>query len=292
MELIPKNSIPDTVDNQIQCIIGNKSGSQNPTMITKMIQYFNDNNISFGVEEIVDGINRKRQFMKDLRNIIFKDKMRFCGGVSGLESKSFEDNDLILYSVADVNGKYYLTGFATIILKEDSHFILDYLCGDLLMTNIGKSFLNFIKKMVYSIDKKGIIELESIRNEVTTNFYKSQNFRNNGNLFLWKYHNNEKDRKNMRSVSDIFRSFRASKSKYLEPTPPILESYHFDTPTSLRSIHSPRKSSRKSPRKSPRSSQKSPRRTRKDYFLEGFLPLVRKSHVTRSRKSKYSRRTI
>ncbi len=285
MELIPKNIIPDTVVNEIQCIIATKKNSQNPMMIAKMIQYFNDNNISYGTEEIVDDVNRKRQFMKDLRDIIFKNKMRLCGGVSGIESKSFEDNDLILYSVANVNDKYYLTGFATITAQKDSRFILEYLCGDLLMTNIGKSFLNFIKKMVYSIDKKGTIELESIRNEVTTNFYKSQNFRNNvttTNLFLWKYHNNEKDRKNMRSASSIFTSIRSSKSKYLEPTPPILESYNFVTPTSLRSIHSPRKSP----------SRKSPRRTRKDYFLEGFLPLARKSHVTRTRKSMYARRTI
>ena len=272
MELIPPNIIPVTVENQIQCIITNKNTPQ----ILEVIRYFEKNNISVGIEEIVGGVNMKIKFMKDLRNIIFRDKRRFCAGVSGLESKSFEYNDLILYSVANVGGKYYLTGFATININEGYRFVLEYLCGDLLLKNMGKSFLNFIKKMVYSLDKRGTIELESVRNEVTINFYKSQYFRNTGNHFLWKYHNHPKDRANIKQANDIFLSHRATIAKYLQSGHLPLESYYFITPTSFNSMKSPR----------------SPRRTRKDYFREGFFPLARKPHVYMEHKRAYTRKTI
>jgi len=125
-----------------------------------------------------------------LRSIIDRNNHnRFCKlvGESAIFSNFNKKDVIIILTYSTLDGENYITGFATLNIKEGS---IDFLCTDLQYSGIGSNLMTFIKLFVVNVLNKNTIYLQSIRNNRTRNFYTGQFFNPDSDTsdnFSWTY---------------------------------------------------------------------------------------------------------
>ena len=132
----------------------------------------------------------KKNYKHTLRSIIVgNSKDRFCKliGESAIFINFNNKDVIIILTYTTLDGKNYITGFATLNVVECS---IDFLCTDLQYSGIGSNLMTFIKLFVVNVLNKETIDLQSIRNNRTRNFYTGQFFNQDSDTsdhFHWRY---------------------------------------------------------------------------------------------------------
>jgi hypothetical protein len=136
-------------------------------------------------------------YSQKVRNIVFEQKNKMCYKLNDVAvAGALTSGQILIMSVTDYEGKVYLTGFAVLFFSNDGqNIILDYLCTDTRLKNIGRNLILFVKKMSLIFFNMGII-LNSTKSKYTQQFYLNQYFIRDKEasgdkliLYHWNYNN-------------------------------------------------------------------------------------------------------
>ena len=149
--------------------------------------------------------NPYNTYSQKVRNIVFEQGNKMCYKLNDVAvAGALTNGQILIMSVTDYEGKIYLTGFAVIFFSDDGkNMILDYLCTDTRLKNIGRNLILFIKKMSLIFFNMGII-LNSTKSKYTQQFYLNQYFIRDTDISdkLVLYHWNYSD-DNLEEVHDL-----------------------------------------------------------------------------------------
>jgi hypothetical protein len=205
--LIPYETVIDTLTSDILIVLQDKNKE-----ILK-----NDN---FKFQYSINSY--KNDYKRILRTVIDRNNdNRFCKliGDSAIYS-NFNKNVIIILTYSKVNDKNYITGFATLNGSD-----IDFLCTDLFFSGIGSNLITFIKMFVVIVLKKNTIKLQSIRNNNTRNFYRSQFFyeENNSDNYIWEYNpDNLEESKKYENFNLPFKIEKINVLKYSTKEEPLI----------------------------------------------------------------------
>lgn len=182
--LIPKNNKEKTITSNILIVFQEK---EKGSKIGKEILENNDIHFNYCFNEPKP---LKKDYKHTLRSIIFGNSNdRFCKliGESAIFSNFNKKDVIIILAYTTLDGKNYVTGFATLNVVECS---IDFICTDLQYSGIGSNLMTFIKLFVVFVLNKNTIYLKSIRDNTTRNFYTRQFFNQDPDTsdnFSWTY---------------------------------------------------------------------------------------------------------
>ena len=144
-------------------------------------------------------------YSQKVRNIVFEQQNKMCYKLNDVAvAGALTTGQILIMSVTDYEDKIYLTGFAVLFFSNDGqNMILDYLCTDTRLKNIGHNLILFIKKMSLIFLNMGII-LNSTKSKYTQQFYLNQYFIRDKDLpnKLILYHWNYTD-DNLEELDDL-----------------------------------------------------------------------------------------
>ena len=149
--------------------------------------------------------NPYNTYSQKIRNIVFEQKNKMCFKLNDIAvAGALTNGQILIMSITNYEDKIYLTGFAVLFFSPDvQNIILDYLCSDTRLKNIGRNLILFIKKMSLVFFNTGII-LNSTKSKYTQQFYLNQYFIKDRDisdtlvLYHWNYNDD-----NLEEIYDL-----------------------------------------------------------------------------------------